>query len=62
MQVMPESNLVVADVVEPTPEEKELAQWKQQLKEAIDQQNFEEAAVLRDKIREQEQGKGENGV
>ena len=62
MQVMPESNLVVADVVELTPEEKELAQWKQQLKEAIDQQNFEEAAVLRDKIKEREQGKGENGV
>jgi protein arginine kinase activator len=60
MQVMPQAHLTVAQVPEPTQQEKQLAQWKQEMQQAIAEQNFEQAAVLRDKIKELEQGKGED--
>lgn len=52
LQVRPETSLKIK------PEESELEQKRKKLKEAIELQNFEEAAVLRDEIKAMEQ-KGE---
>jgi protein-arginine kinase activator protein McsA len=39
---------------EPSPKPSQLEQLKQQLKEAIDKENYEKAAALRDQIRNME--------
>lgn len=57
MQVVPESNLAVTKEkpkVE-TAKERKINELKEQLRAAIAEQNFEQAAVLRDKIKELEQ-------
>lgn len=54
MQVMPETNLVVTEepVKEETKAQREIRELKEQLQQAITEQNFEQAAVLRDRIKE----------
>lgn len=57
MQVMPESNLTVTKE-EPkteTAQQRKIRELKEQLQTAIAEQNFEQAAVLRDQIKELEQ-------
>lgn len=56
MQVAPQVNLTVSKEPpkEETPEERKVRELKEKLKEAIASQNFEEAAVLRDQIKELE--------
>lgn len=58
LQVMPQSELAVADTHAPAPQDDELLQWKRELQQAIAAQEFEQAAVLRDKIKGREQAKG----
>jgi protein arginine kinase activator len=57
MQVMPEANLTVTKEApkEETAEEKEIRALQEKLEAAIAAQNFEEAAVLRDQIKERTQ-------
>ena len=57
MQVMPQADLAVTKE-EPkveTPEERKRRELNEQLQAAIKEQNFEQAAVLRDQIKELDQ-------
>ena len=52
MQVMPEANLTVKEEPkEETAEQKQLRELKEQMNAAVAEQNFEQAAVLRDQIK-----------
>ncbi len=57
MQVMPETNLTVTkdEAKTETAEQRKIRELKEQLQAAIAEQNFEQAAVLRDQIKELEQ-------
>ena len=58
MQIVPGQNLALAKTP-PSGQEEELAKLEKQLQKAIAEQAFEQAAVLRDAIREKKQRKGE---
>ena len=58
MQIVPGQNLALAKTP-PSGQEEELVKLEKQLQKAIAEQAFEQAAVLRDAIREKKQRKGE---
>ena len=58
MQVMPNAELTISEQKGPSQEEQQIAQYEKEMQQAIAKQYFEQAAVLRDRIRELKQ-KGE---
>lgn len=58
MQVMPDAGLTVSEQKGPSEREQQIAQYQKEMQDAIAKQDFEQAAVLRDKIRGLQQ-KGE---
>lgn len=58
MQVMPHSELTVSEHKGPSERELKIAQYQQELQDAIAKQDFEQAAVLRDQIRDLQQKEG----
>lgn len=59
MQVMPQAELTVSEQKGPSEEEQQIAQYQQEMQQAIAEQNFEQAAILRDRIKELQEKKGE---